>query len=479
MNPVVAPHLPYRPTEARLVIRGRLTLRVRAGEHHAAVPSLADIRRRGFVAAGGLDGGPIDSALRQRSAAVQVGRLFDPAQRTLAGATGWDDIERELGLDRTFQVDLDPTSSLPDTLAALRDLDVVEVASACFLCQAPFGWGGAGRGDPSVFDRVGATRALMMEPGDSALIVGVVDSGVSRQHPELIRALRPGADVVDLDAERLSRGLKLMGDTSARDREPDDDVGHGTATMSIIGARGLHVHPGIGGAARLLPLRAMARALREGARDATAVGSLADIDTAVKLAVDLGARVLNLSFGTPASALGPDDPIPHEAVVRYAAARGCVLVAASGNSGLEERYYPAALPEVLAVGAVDGMARPSSFTTRGEHVLLCAPGERIPTAGIEGYQECSGTSFAAPFVAGAVALLLARANRNSTPVTPEEIRHLLATTASPFPTDTTAQGCGSGVLDLPAALRALDEATPGARPPPPLAPLWPTPAAPL
>lgn len=479
MNPTVAPHLPYRPSEARLAIRGRLTLRVQAGQHHESLPGLADIRRQRRTPAGGLDGGPIDRALRRSSAAVQIGRLFEPARQSIGGGGSWDDLERGLGLDRTFQVDIDPAASLADTVAELRDLGVIEAASVCFLSQAPFGWGGAGTGDPSVFDRIGATRALMMEPGDSALIVGVVDSGVVRSHPELVHALRPGADLVDLDQERLSRGLKLMGDTCARDREPDDDVGHGTATMSIIGARGVKVHPGVGGAVRLLAVRAMARAIREGARDATAVGSLADIDAAIKLAVDLGARVLNLSFGTPASALSPDDPVPHEDVVRYAAARGCILVAASGNSGLEERYYPAALPEVFAVGAVDGLGHPSSFTTRGDHVLISAPGERIPAAGIDGYQECSGTSFAAPFVAGAVALLLARANRNSTPVTAEALRTVLTNTAARYPADAAAQGCGAGILDLPAALRALDETSPGDHPPPPLAPLWPSRPAPL
>ena len=472
MSPQTAPRLPYRPADARLALRGRLTLRLKAGTHHEAIPTLHAIQRAGAAPALALDGGPVDQALRRRSAGLFAGRLFRPAGR-LGG--GWDETERAHGLDRTFRVDLDPASGLVDTLAALRDLDAVEEASACYLCQAPFGLGGHGPGDPGAFDRVGATRALAIEPGDSALIVAVVDSGAALRHPELQGALRPGADLVDLDRERLSRGLQLMGDTTGRDRDPQDDVGHGTAALSIIGARGRKVHPGLAGAARLLPIRAMARALREGSAEPTAVGSIPDIDAAVKLAVDLGARVLNLSFGTPACALGPDDPIPHAAVMAYAAARGCILVAASGNSGIDERYYPAALPAVIAVGAVDSGGRPSRFSTRGDHVALCAPGEHIPAAAVDGYQEVTGTSFAAPFVAGAAALLLARANRNAVALTPDELRQTLIATAAPFPA--AASGCGAGVLDLPAALRALDEAT-GPRPATPFAPLWPN-AAPL
>ena len=77
------------------------------------------------------------------------------------------------------------------------------------------------------------------------------------------------------------------------------------------------------------------------------MGSIADIDAALKLAVDLGATVLNLSFGTPASAVDPSEPRPHAAAVSYAARRGCTLVAASGNRGDRIAYYPAVLPEVI------------------------------------------------------------------------------------------------------------------------------------
>ena len=53
------------------------------------------------------------------------------------------------------------------------------------------------------------------------------------------------------------------------------------------------------------------------------------------MAVDLGADVINMSFGTPTTALDADAPRPHRAVIEYAARNGCVLVAAAGNSGAE------------------------------------------------------------------------------------------------------------------------------------------------
>jgi hypothetical protein len=72
----------------------------------------------------------------------------------------------------------------------------------------------------------------------------------------------------------------------------------------------------------------------------------------------------------------------------------------------------------------------------------------------------SGTSFAAPLVAGACALMLARANRLSTPLGAGDIKELLQRSAAPFAAGdahTTSESCGAGILDVPAALRAVEE----------------------
>jgi subtilisin family serine protease len=272
--------------------------------------------------------------------------------------------------------------------------------------------------------------------------------------------------------------MTLVGDYSGVDRVPMDVVGHGTACAGIIGAAGRRLPRGLAGAARVLPMRALAGAQFVGRPTMTALGSLVDIDLAVKMAIDLGARVLNLSFGTPEGSLRPRDPRPHAAVVEYARRRGCVLVAASGNSGTAARYYPACLDGVIAVGSVGADGTPSSFSTRGDHVDLCAPGERIPSSGIGGYQHNTGTSFAAPFVAAACALLLARAARYSEAIDGDAVRDLLRRHAAPFPRGAEADGCGTGILDVPAALRALESAisqspdqTPEEAPPDPATPV--------
>jgi subtilisin family serine protease len=186
------------------------------------------------------------------------------------------------------------------------------------------------------------------------------------------------------------------------------------------------------------------------------IGSLTDIDCGVKRAVDLGAKVLNRSFGVPEGSLGEDDPVPHVDVIQYALARGCVLVAASGNSGETERFIPAAAPGVIAVGAVDDDAAPTAFTTRGDHVAVAAPGLRVVTATREGQARVTGTSFAAPFVTAAAALVVSRALRRAVPLTSPDVRRLLQASASPFAGSGSTDGCGAGVLDILATLQALD-----------------------
>lgn len=462
-----APSRPFMPQEQRLVVRGAIHLKVRPGEAPERIASHQDVMCGAALASARFDGGPVDRVLRRHSPGIMVSRQYASrrhAGRAGSGHQGWDDLEHALGLSDTFRVFIDPEVSLLRVLAGLRELDIVEEAGPHYLCQAPFALAADGRiaeADYTAFDRVGAAEARRREPGDSALIVGVVDSGCALRHPELIGRLRPGADTVDLDDERVSRGLRLIGDTSGRDRDPQDEMGHGTGCASIIAAKGDRVPPGLAGAVRILPIRALARAQKVDQPEPTAVGSIADIDAAIKLAVDLGATVLNLSFGTPASALKQGDPVPHEAAIRYADQRGCIMVAASGNRGDDVPYYPAALPEVIAVGSVDANNRPSSFSSRGPHVDLCAPGERIPGAAIDGYQHNTGTSFAAPFVAAAAAMLVSAARRASTPLSGQDVRRILVRSATPFAAEATALGCGAGVLHLPAALNVLEDATRG------------------
>jgi subtilisin family serine protease len=145
-------------------------------------------------------------------------------------------------------------------------------------------------------------------------------------------------------------------------------------------------------------------------------------------------------------------------VVAYADAYGCVLVAAAGNSGQREAFYPAALPQVIAVGSLDARNRRSSFSTYGDHLALCAPGERIVSIGRHDYRVSSGTSHAAPFVSGVAALLVSRAQRRGHRLHGGDVKRLLTASATRLGAAGFDPEVGFGLLDAVSALARLDQA---------------------
>jgi subtilisin family serine protease len=452
---------PWLPHSAGYAIPGTIILKLRVGEAPKHVPTRLDVQRRLGVAAEGLDGGPIDRLLRHHGRAAQITRVYAAAKslnRFGERHVGFNDIEHALGMAATFHVEVDRGAPIGTLVGALQQIPAVENATPHWLTTVPFDTAVELDSD-AAWDsrsRVCAADALAYETGDSAIVVAIVDSGIAPVHPEFVDRWRAGFDTVQLRQIDLAAGVSLMGPRARFDTRPYDEyVGHGMGCAGIIGATGAAIPPGLCGACQLLPIRVLGAARLPGRTEPVGIGAIADIDCGMKIAVDLGAKVINMSFGTPDSALGSDGARPHEDVVRYALAHGCVLVAASGNSGQNEKYWPAAFEGVIAVGATDSSGRPARFTTSGEHVGLCAPGERIITTALRGYQSVTGTSFAAPFVAGAAALLVSRAERRAQPLDGLGVRELLVQTANPFPM-TPSAGYGSGVLNASAALEALD-----------------------
>jgi subtilisin family serine protease len=370
--------------------------------------------------------------------------------------------EYAFGLAGTLRVQLEREAPVGQAVDALRQLGVVESATPHYLCVqsglAPLAVAhGSRNADDGWSSRelVRTAEALAYEPGDPVLIVAIVDTGVARENREFAEKLRPGFDTVQLGPMDLATGLHLLGDLRDEDMDPDDEVGHGTACAGIIGARGDDIPPGLGGEARLLPMRVLGSAATPGKGFPIGVGALCDIDDGLKRAIDLGAKVLNLSFGTPIEALDPHDPLPHEDVVHYGIAHGCIMIAASGNTGQAERFSPACLDGVIAVGAVDDSGAPADFSTRGDHVAISAPGVRVLSAGLKETARVTGTSFAAPFVTAAAALLVSRANRRATPLGVQDAERLLRESARSFAGGPRA-GAGTGILDAAEALRRLD-----------------------
>ncbi len=217
---------------------------------------------------------------------------------------------------------------------------------------------------------------------------------------------------------------------------------HGTALAGIIAAR-CHNGVGICGVApeaKILAVRAC-RPISAGKLAATTTTFL--LAQGIDRAVLLGAKVVNLSLG------GPHDPLIRR-LIKVASSQGVVFVAAAGDRGLGVYPpYPAALPEVIAVGAVDKEGRPYSQGLEGRFIDLCAPGvDIISTAPGNRYNFFDGTSMASAFVSGAVALLL-QENPN---LTPEGIGRVLRETARDLGPHGKDERFGWGLLQVKEAL---------------------------
>lgn len=454
--------MPWAPEARAYCAPRRLLFTLALGEDVTRIPARSGVRAMGLSPVARTGHGAVDRVLREFGGTVALTRLHDPADAD----AGFDLMEHAQGLSRTYVASFSDVHRIDRTVDALRQLAVVTSASVDYFVtpgEMPQAAAAALAEDPSwPWARIGAEAARRMEPGAPAITAAVLDTGAASRHAELSGRLSAGFDAVDFSSADLAIGMSLLGDYGTRDVDPEEAHNpHGTACLAIIGGRGRGMPPGLSSATTLMPVRVLASARAPGQTGATKIvglGALSDIDYALKRAVDLGAKVLNCSFGTSGEALMPGDPVPHEDTVSYALARGAVLVAAAGNSGRAECYYPAAAEGVIAVGSVGPDGAPSSFSTRGPHVALAAPGERIRTPSIDGYESATGTSFAAPFVAGAAALLVARARRAAWPLTSAETRAILMEAAAHWP-GPEPDGMGAGVLDIPAALAELERQT--------------------
>ncbi len=460
--------LPWAHHSGAYALPTSILVRLKLGETPASIPAGLDVLRGKTAPASTTGHHVLDRVVRTFGGGIQVSRLHAAAAslRNVGQRNrGYSDDEELAGISRVLRFDVEPGTHIGSLAISLRQLDIVESAIPNYLCTVgldgppapesrqpdPDGW--------APRDMIGARQAMAHEPGDRAVIVGIVDSGLKSDHQEFnASALRHGYDTVQLGKGELAGGIELLGDNRGPDTNPTDNyVGHGTGCAGIIGATGLAMPAGLAGACSLLPIRSLGAARFPGRKTATGVGSIGDLDIGTVMAVQLGAKVINMSFGTDDEALEPNATKPHAEAVAFATQRGVTLVAASGNSGDERVYWPAAFPEVIAVGSVALDGSVSEFTTSGGHVALCAPGERIRTAGLEGYQNATGTSFAAPFTAATAALLISRAQRRSASLDPATIKQLLTASATPHRGDIKT-GHGTGVLNAARALALLDQA---------------------
>jgi subtilisin family serine protease len=302
--------------------------------------------------------------------------------------------------------------------------------------RAPEQWSLQGDGP------MGAETAWRQTTG-ADVTVAVVDSGVDLTHPDLAPNLWTNAgeipgNGVDDDGNGYVDDVHGY-DFVAGDGTPQDENGHGTHVAGILGARGGN---GIGGSGvawrvRLMPIRVL---------DADARGTTTAVAQGIRYAVDNGARIVNLSLAGPAGTPDLED------AVRYAQDHGVLIVVAAGNDGADltsAPAYPASYtePNVIGVAATTEAGNLSTVSDYGPGADLAAPGEQILSTALGGgYEWRTGTSMAAPHVAGALVLLAAaRPDLDA-----DALRDALLSSARRRGLPVQA-----GALDVAAALRAV------------------------
>ena len=376
--------------------------------------------------------------------------------------------------------------SVKETLAELRRHDDVayavpdyEIRAAAFIPNDPgrgseagdwrklqwnfFGPAGVNAPDAWEYARAAGT------PGGRGAVVAVVDSGVAYERRGSFRR------APDLYAGRFTKPYDFV----ENDRHPNDEESHGTHVAGTIAQKtnnGLGL-TGLAYGVKIMPLRVL---------NADGGGRASYIARAIRYATRNGADVINMSveFDLVQKASGIPEVI---AAIRYANAKGVVMVAASGNDFVNRVTYPARDERVIAVGATTQNLCKADYSNTGKQLDLVAPGggddaslndndadaaacdPSVRGRGI--YQQTfttsykrfglvpdEGTSFASPHVSAAAALLIASRRLGPDP-TPEQVEQRLKDTARDLGTPGFDTRYGAGLLDAARAL-APDGPTP-------------------
>ena len=412
----------------------------------------------------------------QRASTAAVATRLGGATRALASsrggapalthlrrmAIGADVVRTDRKLDRA------QAEALMRQIAADPNVEYVEVDKLNHVVLTPndtrfseqFGFGTGAGGTY-------ATSAWDVTSGAGS-VVAVLDTGIT-SHSDLNANVLPGYDfIVD---------TAVAGDGNGRDSDASDpgdtyqgqpSSWHGTHVAGTVAAvtnnaKGV---AGMAYSAKVVPVRVLGKG---GGYDSDIADAMIWASGGTVSGVPANANpaeVINLSLGGTGACSSTT-----QAAINSAVSRGTTVVIAAGNSNANvSGFSPANCANVIAVGSVTNTGARSSFSNYGAGVDIAAPGSSILSTlnsgtagpGAESYASYSGTSMAAPHVAGIVALMQSRA---TTPLTPAQVESILKSTARAFPS-TPSQPIGSGIAQARAAVDAAGGGGGGTNTPP-------------
>jgi len=346
----------------------------------------------------------------------------------------WTDEELFIGLDCFYRIILQEDYTIPSNfINEIQKLPHIVDVRDLIIGEAPIPAQVSQQASITVKkpgELIYLPYAHLLTKGTSSITIAVLDTGVNLE----------GLDT-----------SAFMSDVKQYEDWPVDVVGHGTHVSGIIAAKGLQMDEGVCPGCKILAVRVLAT-MKSGEK-LVGAGIVDNINNGIKWAVDQGADIINMSLGIKHTGGG----LPHQEVIDYALHKNVSIVAASGNDGTEEKYYPGALPGVIAVGAVDDGGNVTSFTSYGANITVVAPGLNVYSSFTNnGYAFASGTSQASPFVTGVVGLLRSYALKKGRKIGNEQIRYILKSTSDKINSRLRDQRGGYGLINVADAFKLLD-----------------------
>ncbi len=319
---------------------------------------------------------------------------------------GTSSTETAFGLNRIMLIKYNSNDDPLYVASKIKELNNVEWAEPKFVRHSAFV-----PNDPSYSSQynlaiIKAAQAWDISKGDTNVVIGIVDTGVDWPHPDLYANIWHNPHwQTDVNFPGDSIGWDFGGAGSGSNPTPDnnpieDNPYHGSFVAGVASAV---TNNGIGISGIGYNCKIMAVKVAQGNQvDPTSNAPYIIFGfEGIKYAADNGAKVINCSWG------GGGFSNAEQEIINYAMSKGALVVAAAGNDGVSESFYPASYKGVLSVAATDQNDLKASFSNYGENIDLCAPGVSILSTWQPNAYDANGagTSFSSPLAAGLAALV--------------------------------------------------------------------------
>ncbi|MFN4235446.1 MAG: S8 family peptidase [Bacteroidia bacterium] len=244
---------------------------------------------------------------------------------------------------------------------------------------------------------VKAFDAWNLHQGDTNVVVGITDTGIDLNHPDLFPNIKINyADPINgIDDDGDGYTDNFYGWNTGDNNHLVSSTSHHGVHVAGISSAVVNNGIGIAGSGfkcKFLPVKI-----------ANSDGMLTGAYDGIVYAADKGCAIINCSWGSPVFSRFAQDVINYATINKNA-----LVIAAAGNNNNDIKFYPAAYEYVLSVAATSYDDSKWSNSSFGYYVDISAPGHNIYSTWINGYTNSSGTSMAAPLVAGAAALVKSR-----------------------------------------------------------------------